>query len=68
MVACCAVHLLIVVGVFGGLGGWMIGGITVAAGVVIAAVAWGIARRLQRSRTCHVPKGWVRPPESTTRG
>lgn len=64
VIACCAVPILIAVGVITGLSGLALGGLMLGIGAAITAVTWLIAWRLDKRRTCrHTPhrdkSGWL---------
>jgi hypothetical protein len=48
LAACCTVHLLVIVGVVGGLGGLAVGGIAAGAGVAAGATIWLVGVWLRR--------------------
>jgi hypothetical protein len=60
MVACCAVHLLVLAGVLAGVSGVAVGGLEAAAGVTAGAAVWGavlLRRRVRRARAASVGEG-----------
>ncbi|GAB3998129.1 hypothetical protein GCM10029992_23070 [Glycomyces albus] len=55
LIACCAVPILIAVGVIAGMSGFAFGGLILGIGLAIAAVTWLIAWRLRKRHACRAP-------------